>query len=50
MLLCQTKYFKKLLEQTYKMRKDSSKLRDSDFNVSLAINNEKIEQKMADIS
>lgn len=49
MLLCQTKYFKKLLEQTYNMRKESSKLKDSDFNISLAINSENVEKKMYEI-
>jgi hypothetical protein len=29
MLLCQTKYFKRLLEQTYSMRKEADHMRDT---------------------
>ncbi|CDW79206.1 UNKNOWN [Stylonychia lemnae] len=50
-VLSQTKYFKKLLEQTYNMRKEQSKSRDQEQQIALLqINTEVVEQKMQQIA
>lgn len=50
-VLAQTKYFKKLLEQTFNMRKDQSKLRDYDFTQQkIQITPELVEQRMIEVS
>lgn len=49
MMLCQSKYFKRLLEQTYNMRKEQAKIKDNDVFMTLKVTPEKIERKMAEI-
>jgi len=50
MILCQTKYFKRLLDQTYSMRKNQSKMNLEESFANLPLSADKIERLINDMA